>query len=312
MRVDRIASFLESKGIEVNILKVKKLRDIFRLYLTVRSSSKDDCFVYENIGVSLVGLIMPKSTKILDYHGSIYDASFKKDFAVRKKLYFLAEYLIVKRWSRIIVVSEAFRLQLKRKYTDRLRTSVKVVPNIPEIIPAYPLPSKDIKELRVVYVGGTQAWQRVNDMIAWLNGLSEHAQHVNRRLICTFVSKELAQFNDLLNGVDFQYELYSTNLDGVFKELAKSDFAILLRHSDEINKVACPTKAVEYLLAGVPVIASSGIGDISALIERYNAGIILREPLISSTNFVEVLSYDKSGQVPESYFSLDKYENFLL
>jgi len=50
---------------------------------------------------------------------------------------------------------------------------------------------------------------------------------------------------------------------------------LLLRKSHPVNYVASPTKFGEYLAAGVPVIATEGIGDTSDLIKNENIGIII-------------------------------------
>jgi hypothetical protein len=312
MRVDRIESYLTSRNTRVKVFQVCNIYDAYRLYCLVKKSDKDDVFIYENIGVALMGIVMPESKKILDYHGSIYDASFRKDFVFRRVLYLMAEAIIVRRWSFVIVVSQAFMELLENKYAGRLKCTIKVVPNIPAKLPAYPRLKQRTTKIKIVYVGGTQDWQRPSDMIKWLVAFNSYAEKRSRILSCTFLTNEKTQFKELLSKVTFEYKIYSTNQDGVFKELSKNDFALLFRHEDEINHVACPTKAVEYLLAGIPVLATKGIGDISGLIEKYKAGIVLEEPLVSPSNFRRVLSFQEEGKVPKKYFDIQQYDGLLL
>jgi hypothetical protein len=48
----------------------------------------------------------------------------------------------------------------------------------------------------------------------------------------------------------------------VFETASDCDFGLLLRESNVVNRVACPTKLIEYLAAGVvPVLDAPDVGD---------------------------------------------------
>jgi glycosyltransferase involved in cell wall biosynthesis len=58
--------------------------------------------------------------------------------------------------------------------------------------------------------------------------------------------------------------------------LNAADFGIILRDDVATNRVASPTKLGEYLLAGLPVLASDHIGDYSAFIRENGLGVVVK------------------------------------
>ena len=54
-----------------------------------------------------------------------------------------------------------------------------------------------------------------------------------------------------------------------------ADIGLLLRKAHPVNYVSSPTKFGEYLAAGVPVIATEDIGDISDIIKSEKVGLIV-------------------------------------
>jgi glycosyltransferase involved in cell wall biosynthesis len=60
--------------------------------------------------------------------------------------------------------------------------------------------------------------------------------------------------------------------------LRAADLAMLLRAPDPLNEVACPTKFAEYVMSGLPVLISAGIGDCSGFVAEHAAGAVLAEP----------------------------------
>lgn len=59
--------------------------------------------------------------------------------------------------------------------------------------------------------------------------------------------------------------------------LNMADFGILLRRRHPLNAAASPTKFAEYLLAGLPVLISDGIGDASSFVREHDAGVVVTD-----------------------------------
>jgi len=60
----------------------------------------------------------------------------------------------------------------------------------------------------------------------------------------------------------------------VVPSLRLCDFGILIREDTVTNQVASPTKYAEYLKAGLKVIISDNIGDMSAEVSANNLGYV--------------------------------------
>lgn len=60
--------------------------------------------------------------------------------------------------------------------------------------------------------------------------------------------------------------------------LRAADLGLLLRERHPLNEAACPTKFAEYMMSGVPVLISGGIGDCSPWVASTGAGAVLEEP----------------------------------
>lgn len=89
------------------------------------------------------------------------------------------------------------------------------------------------------------------------------------------------------------YRLNSLPHDQVGSVIGAADAGFLLREQSPINYVSSPTKFGEYMAAGVPVIATENIGDISEMIEKEKIGLILNldAPTVSSTQLDRILNF---------------------
>lgn len=108
----------------------------------------------------------------------------------------------------------------------------------------------------VVYAGGTQKWQNVETM--------QKAASLVRTMTYRFFTPQPRAF--LQNWPCYKrpkdMEVCSKTPEQVIEAYAFCDYGFLLRDDITVNRVACPTKLVEYLAAGiVPILNTSQIGD---------------------------------------------------
>lgn len=89
------------------------------------------------------------------------------------------------------------------------------------------------------------------------------------------------------------YRLHSLPHDQVGSVIGAADAGFLLREKSPINFVSSPTKFGEYMAAGVPVIATENIGDISEIIQQEKIGLILNldKPTISSMHLDKIFKF---------------------
>ena len=69
----------------------------------------------------------------------------------------------------------------------------------------------------------------------------------------------------------------SVSNEEVYKYLNAADFGTLFRDDVPMNNVASPSKFAEYILCGLPVIISKGVGDYTDLCVRENLGVKVDE-----------------------------------
>lgn len=139
-------------------------------------------------------------------------------------------------------------------------------------------------KLVVVYAGGTDRYQCIPDACALFAGLARQREDVFW-LILSWGDHEL--FRRCLGeyGVDNRrFRLMSVLQTDVHLHLLACDAGLLLREDHVLNRVASPTKFGEYLAAGVPVITTPYVGDVSGAVARERIGAIVDFPISSGAS----------------------------
>jgi glycosyltransferase involved in cell wall biosynthesis len=128
----------------------------------------------------------------------------------------------------------------------------------------------------VVYPGRFGAWHYNAETFAVVRGLMDADASVFF-LVLTPDRDEAAALaaRTLPEG---RYAIRSARHDEVPGFLRAADLGVLLREPDGLNEVACPTKFAEYVLSGLPVLISAGIGDCSPFVATQRAGAVLEAP----------------------------------
>ena len=120
--------------------------------------------------------------------------------------------------------------------------------------------------LNVLYVGGQQFYQRINDIPRLLAKIKNN--NINA-ILCLNGNKnyELENtFKKLNIRSEFYYNLDKKELDSIY---SKADIGILIRDNTDLNKVASPVKLSEYLSKGLYLIMIGEVGDFYQFIKKY-------------------------------------------
>lgn len=126
-------------------------------------------------------------------------------------------------------------------------------------------------KIRVVYSGGTGAWQSFEKVVNLLDELM--AKQLNIEVL--FLTKENKSLDELAQKYPDRCERQWLDHSEVYKTLSNCDYGILLREDKVTNRVASPVKFAEYLNAGLKVLISPNIGDFSEFTLEHNCGVIV-------------------------------------
>ena len=128
----------------------------------------------------------------------------------------------------------------------------------------------------VVYPGRFGAWHYNEETFAVVRGLMDADPKVFFLILTPDVDAAAALAARTLPPGSFA--IHAARHDEVPRHLRAADLGVLLRAPDPLNEVACPTKFAEYVITGLPVLISAGIGDCSPLVASENAGAVLDAP----------------------------------
>ncbi|NJN63408.1 MAG: glycosyltransferase family 4 protein [Acidobacteria bacterium] len=124
----------------------------------------------------------------------------------------------------------------------------------------------------IVYCGGLDQWQKIDDVLA-LMGKLLRARASMRAL---FLVSDPARLRELASRYRLRPDAYDVRRvpqRDVGKWLAACDFGVILRDDVLMNQVASPIKIAEYLAAGLTVVCTKNIGDLSELVVAEGVGI---------------------------------------
>jgi len=164
------------------------------------------------------------------------------------------------------------------------------------------------------YCGGTAVWQKLGEIIKLMAKLTPMMPEVRFLFICKN-RPEIDRLAGLAGLPVSHYQVVSGTQAEVGRLMLAADAGIILRENDLVNRVSCPVKVGEYLTAGLPLVISPGIGDLSALVEKNGIGVQANGAADAAT----VAEFLKSEKLPEmsgrclefarSYFLWNNYRD---
>jgi glycosyltransferase involved in cell wall biosynthesis len=128
----------------------------------------------------------------------------------------------------------------------------------------------------VVFPGRFGHWHYTEETCRVVRGLMDADPSVYFLIVTPDLEAAAEHAQRLL--VPGRYKILSAAHAEVPGYLRASDLGILLRAPDPLNEVACPTKFAEYVMTGLPVLISAGIGDCSSFVAQEAGGAVLPEP----------------------------------
>ena len=218
---------------------------------------------------------LPKPV-LTDVHGAVPEELALLNSRLKYIIFSKLEKLMYKRSKYIICVSQAMKTHLEEKYG---KTHANFI-----ILPIFSTNNSTPSFMEktpnsIIYAGGTQQWQNINQMIDFIN----HNECFNYY----FLTKNIDEVRNKLNPTS-NIVLISTSVSEAQNYLKKSIYGFLLRRDDTINRVACPTKLIEYLDNNVvPIILQPNIGDFNLYGFSYFLLSELEHNNINNNKFIE-------------------------
>jgi len=201
----------------------------------------------------------------------------------------LAEYITVRRSRKIIVVTHNMGRFYQKKYgAEKNRIVLISIFNRKLVSNTYR------SQYNAIYCGGVHKWQCIDD----LKILIERTRNIYHWTVLTGTPQEFQSLSNI--------ELKTVSNDEVYAYYQKNTFGIVLRNDDIVNRVACPTKLIEYIQCGlIPVVKSPYIGDFFELGYSYITDTDFESGKIPSLNEIQKMAQNNSKILERIYTEND-------
>ena len=221
-------------------------------------------FVHSEISPRMLKWLTGGHVKlIVDAHGAVPEEAAFSDNWVGTQIYQTLEEVLMAHADAVVCVNHAMveHFRTKYDYAERLPAFL-IMPIFPELevdeeLIRSKLQLSDYGKPLVVYAGGLQRWQNVTLMQDIIS------KTVDRYRFDIMVSDPVT-FSKLYGDRPGLTEVQVRSVPPREVGLAykKAHFGFVLRDDVTVNRVACPTKLVEYISYGVlPVMKTTRLGD---------------------------------------------------
>jgi glycosyltransferase involved in cell wall biosynthesis len=220
-------------------------------------------------------------------HGSLDELDLYRFTRLKRALYSRAESSLVSQMTAVLCVSDIMANEFRARFpgtADRIHVSPNTPPNefYGAIRAARLRPRTDLREALglptdapiMLYSGNLQPWQHLEGLISMAKAWIRSA--VDTHVVCvSFSAEDLAR--RLTEGGIPRDRLTVRSVPNheVPDYLVAADWLWVVREETRINRVACPTKAVEYLISGGRLLISEDLGDLSDIVRRLGLGIVV-------------------------------------
>lgn len=326
-RVVRDAENFEKIGHKVQLLHFTGLKFFdfnqkkLNFFDVFKEIKKSEMLIFENISVAVFGLLFSNKKRVLVLHGSLSDVNGFPFARIKKIIYKRLLKFSVLNFDKVVTVSNAmndyllemFKFQASKivtipnfpdsKFMENLRTSKKINSKENKL----ELGLKDTG-FYICYCGNSQEWQRADLMCRLFEEISLISEDINFLIL----TNELEYFlrHKSLNHINKE-RITIKNVPNaeVPKYLVCSDMLYLVRKQNDVNRVACPTKAMEYLASGSPIIVSENLGDISDLARENNGLVVTENEIKCLSSLAKKIVYFISLPRPINSFFIDNTGN---
>ena len=233
-----------------------------------------------NLLYPLLFVLLFNRRYFLDLHGVV-----PEELRLEGRPFFAAVLEVVE---RMIFPKISYFVSVREALTQHYKSKIPAIRG--EFIKYFIMPG-DQQDVRVeadhhngaqttfIYAGNLQAWQNIDLMLASIK------ESLNKRYHYTMLTGDLMGFTAKLKEYHLdanpQINLASVSPAELGAYYQRQHYGFVLREDIIINRVACPTKLIEYMKFGLkPVVKSANLGDFLTLgyeyvtLEEFNAQIL--------------------------------------
>lgn len=335
---EQISRFIEHTKVKYEQYVLNKVFNVFNLqaflrillvYKVLHKQSSNIVIQFRN---SSYGVLFPLLKNLhgvkLIYEsrasGVIEFSEYRKDIHYKDKLKYLLmkqnEKLSVTYANRIICVSEKMKEYYRNTYHIPLIVDFCVIPGSADSRNFNFNASKrellrrkhNINERIVfLYSGGIDhPWQIHDILFTFFQRVSENIEQSYFIVLTrqTKLAKSLFHKYEI-SPEKYQTEFVSPSKLNDFQNIA--DFGLLFRENKLTNNTASPTKFAEYLLSGLPVIITKGIGDYSEYVLKNNCGLCYSIDELLNKDIFEMLrrnytEFERTSISKQAYTTFSK------
>jgi hypothetical protein len=209
-----------------------------------------------------------KAPFIIDVHGVVPEERGLMGHHDQAKMFQKLESWAFTRADALVHVSRQMQRHFEMKYSEKKAYDIVCPIFLTSLINEVEKPHNQGNA--VVYAGGAQAWQQAEKMVQHIAKAVGKYDFIilspePKVFIKLFAKYGISPDGSLLN-------VTSASPSEVRSIYRKSRYGIILREHNIVNRVACPTKLVEYISYGLlPILDTQHIGDFADLGLQYAA-----------------------------------------
>lgn len=214
----------------------------------------------------IISLYAPLGYKIVtDLHGVVPEEErFSGNEAVAEKMEAI-EAEVMRHGAYFVTVTSAMTDHFMHKYNMKKTNQWIVLPIFNDKLRSN-IQRKTYEKNEIIYSGGAQKWQNCELMI---RSFAKIRGKVHLTVLSND-SKSLKKIVSKYRHAQDNITLKSVANSEIAAYYDKSSMGFVLRDRNTINRVACPTKVVEYMKRGViPIVQFDDIGDFKSLGYQY-------------------------------------------
>lgn len=146
------------------------------------------------------------------------------------------------------------------------------------------------EQIVLIYSGSTAGWQSFNILSDYIRSVFEKQNNC----VLFFLGQENKDIEKLNEQFPDRVKNKYVNPEEVMNYLIGADYGLLIRENSITNQVASPVKFAEYLVCGLNVIISEGLGDYSKFVTEMNCGFIYNKQKILNSISLEEKNINKT------------------